>query len=292
MTLPIEQSIKEKIRSIAKSRDTSFAELWRNLILERFLARLCQSQYKHNFIFKGGALLARYLTLGRETKDIDFLVNQLSNEMEVLGSVLEEISAIDLNDSFEFKTVNVDTLNHDHMPYTGATVKLIAKFGATKTHLDMDLGFGDVVEPIDYSVDLISTKKGPLFESRISLSCYPKEFIFAEKLETVVFRGGTNSRMKDFHDLYSLISIPNLLNEIQAERAVRMVFEHRGSGINELPIVFDDEDVQLLNKTWGFYYRRLKSNEIKKTLPTDHWKLTQAINDWLLNKTKICHKES
>lgn len=98
--------------------------------------------------------------------------------------------------------------------------------------------------------------------------------------------------MKDFHDLYSLISVPNLLNEKQTERAVRMVFEHRGTEINELPIIFDDEDAQLLNKAWGFYYRRLKSNEIKKILPTDHRELTQAINDWLLNKTKVCHKES
>lgn len=165
MTTPIEQSIKEKIRSIAKVRDTSFAELWKNLILERYLARLCQSPYRHNFIFKGGALFARYLTLGRETKDIDFLVNHLSNEEEALRRVLGEISTIDLNDSFEFETVNVSSLDHDHMPYTGAKVKLIAKFGGTKTYVDMDLGFGDVVEPIDFSVDLLSNQKGPLFES-------------------------------------------------------------------------------------------------------------------------------
>ena len=124
MNIPIEQSVKEKIRSIAKVRNSSFAELWRNLILERFLARLCQSTYKGNFIFKGGALLARYLTLGRETKDIDFLVNQLPNEKDTLGKILDEICLIDLNDSFVFETVNVNTLSHDHMPYTGATVKI------------------------------------------------------------------------------------------------------------------------------------------------------------------------
>jgi hypothetical protein len=30
-----------------------------------------------------------------------------------------------------------------------------------------------------------------------------KEFIFAQKLETIIYRGASNSRMKDFHDLHS-----------------------------------------------------------------------------------------
>ena len=51
----------------------------------------------------------------------------------------------------------------------------------------MDLGFGDRVDPIEYPMDLIATSKGPLFESRISLHCYPKEFIFAEKFSKDAF---------------------------------------------------------------------------------------------------------
>lgn len=74
---------------------------------------------------------------------------------------------------------------------------------------------------------MMSTRKGPLFESQIRLRCYPKEFIFAEKLETVIYRGGTNSRMKDFHDLYSLVSLPKCLNVIYTEKVVVNVFKHR-----------------------------------------------------------------
>ena len=72
MKSSIEQSVKEKLKVLAKERETSFAHLWRNLILERFLTRLSRSSYRDQFILKGGTLLAKYLPLGRETKDLDF----------------------------------------------------------------------------------------------------------------------------------------------------------------------------------------------------------------------------
>lgn len=39
MKSAIEQSIKEKIKALAMEREATFTELWRNLILERFLTR-------------------------------------------------------------------------------------------------------------------------------------------------------------------------------------------------------------------------------------------------------------
>jgi hypothetical protein len=43
MKSAIEQSIKEKIKALAKEREATFAELWRNLILERFVEIFCGS---------------------------------------------------------------------------------------------------------------------------------------------------------------------------------------------------------------------------------------------------------
>ena len=79
MTYSVEQSIKEKIKALAKERNTPFSQLWSNLILERFLTRLCKSAFKDKFILKGGTLLAKYLPLGREIKDPDFYINNLKN---------------------------------------------------------------------------------------------------------------------------------------------------------------------------------------------------------------------
>lgn len=95
MKSAIEQSIKEKIKALAKERETTFAELWRNLILERFLTRLARSSYREKFVLKGGTRLAKYIHLGRETQDLDFFIQKLSNTEQSLKTVLQEICEID-----------------------------------------------------------------------------------------------------------------------------------------------------------------------------------------------------
>lgn len=253
MKSAIEQTVKEKIKSLARERETTFAELWRNLILERFLTRLACSSFRTKFVLKGGTLLARYLPIGRETQDLDFFIQQLPNTEQSLKTVLQEICGIDANDSFVFEVTRIKILDHVHLAYTGAEVSLLAKFGATRTTMRMDLGFGDRVEPIDYPIDLTATSKGPLFEEgKISLRCYPKEFIFAEKLETVVFRGASNSRMKDFHDLHSLVHLGNLDNAL-TEKAIQLVFHHRKTLLKKLPIAFDRITFERLEKSWNLY---------------------------------------
>ncbi|MGE3955063.1 MAG: nucleotidyl transferase AbiEii/AbiGii toxin family protein [Parachlamydiales bacterium] len=107
-----EQSVKERLRTLAREGKGTFAQLWQNLILERFLARLCRSEYKEHFILKGGNLLARYIPLGRETKDLDFLVNGLANSMDFVGRAIDGICAVHLTDGFSFERVKITELAH------------------------------------------------------------------------------------------------------------------------------------------------------------------------------------
>jgi predicted nucleotidyltransferase component of viral defense system len=280
MKSAIEQSIKEKIKALAKERITTFAEIWRNLILERFLTRLAQSPYQKKFILKGGTLLAKYLPIGRETQDLDFFMQKLSNTEQSLRKVLQTICEIDAQDSFVFEIAKIKILDHVHLAYTGAEISLLAKFGATRTIIRLDLGFGDCVEPIDYPIDLMATSKGPLFESKISLRCYPKEFIFAEKLETAVFRGAGNTRMKDFHDLYSLACLGNL-DVFLTEKAIQTVFHHRNTSFQKLPIAFDRFALEVLEKNWISYRKKLKTHKNSPLLPESIEDVILFINRWL-----------
>ncbi len=284
MTNSLKQSIKERLRALARERNLTYDELWHNLILERFLARLSQSKYKTNFIFKGGSLLARYIPIGRETKDLDFLVERLKNTEKFLKDVFEDICSIHLDDGFDFETVKIGKLMHPHMNYTGIEVLLLAKLGGPQTHIQIDLGFGDVVEAIDHHLDLTSTSKGPLFESKIQIRSYPKEFIFAEKLETVVQRAIGNTRMKDFHDLYSLISIEGCLNTAYTDKVVVTVFKHRQTSLQKLPLQFDRETLDVLQSQWQSYQRDLSSNH---TLPESIKDVITAINRWLMHNTQL-----
>ncbi len=282
MKSAIEQSIKEKIKALAKERETTFAELWRNLILERFLTRLAYSAYKEKFVLKGGTLLAKYIHLGRETQDLDFFIQRISNTEQSLRAILQAICDIDASDSFTFEVTKIKILDHSQLMYTGAEITLQALFGATKTVIRMDLGFGDRVEPIEYPIDLTTTSKGPLFESKISLYCYPKEFIFAEKLETIVFRGGGNTRMKDFHDLYSLIQL-NVLDISLAEKAIQLVFHHRKTSLKKLPISFGEEALETVEKNWVSYHRKIKWKKGAIKLPESLAEVILSLNRWLNN---------
>jgi predicted nucleotidyltransferase component of viral defense system len=281
MNNTLKQSLKQRLRSVAKERDLTFDEIWHNLILERFLARLCRSNYKSNFILKGGTLLARYIPIGRETKDLDFLVDQLQNTEEFLSKAFDNICSVYLDDGFEFERIKIGSLAHPHMDYTGIEVLLLAKLGGPQTHIQIDLGFGDIVEAIDYSLDLTSTSKGPLFESKIHVRSYPKEFIFAEKLETVVHRGRGNTRMKDFHDLYSLITFEKSLDPAYTEKVVMAVFNHRHTPL-KLPLDFGAATMEALQPLWKDYQK-----DIRIVLPERLEDLISSINKWLKSNTNL-----
>jgi predicted nucleotidyltransferase component of viral defense system len=287
MNNSLKQSMKQRLRSVAKERDLTFDEIWHNLILERFLARLCQSKYKGNFILKGGSLLARYIPIGRETKDLDFLVDKLQNTEKFLSKAFDYICSIRLEDGFEFEKVKIGKLTHPHMNYTGIEVLLLAKLGGPQTHIQIDLGFGDIVEAIDYSMNLTSTSKGPLFESKIQVRAYPKEFIFAEKLETVVYRGMGNTRMKDFHDLYSLVSLEKCLDPAYTGKIVKTVFNHRQTSL-KLPLAVDVEAMEALQPLWKDYQQGLASTQKATVLPKSLKDLVSAIDIWLMSNTELC----
>ncbi|MGH2612714.1 MAG: nucleotidyl transferase AbiEii/AbiGii toxin family protein [Rhabdochlamydiaceae bacterium] len=206
MTSDLEKSFKAKLRAIAKEKNRDPADLWQSLTLERFLVRLAHSKHREHFVLKGGILLSKYIEIGRETIDLNFLARKLSNEIAGLKDIFGEIASIDLKDGFVLQEIKVSELRHPHMGYSGAEVSMMAYFGKTRFKVAIDIGFGDIVDAVKYAIPLTASSKGALFESTVKLPCYSKEFIFAEKLETIIYRGSFNSRMKDFHDLYSLIS--------------------------------------------------------------------------------------
>lgn len=141
MTADLEKSFKAKLRAIAKEKNRDPADLWQTLTLERFLVRLARSNYRNQFVLKGGILLSRYLEIGRETTDLDFLARKISNQVSTLETVFEEIAGIDLNDGFTFKEVKTNELNHPHMGYPGVEVAMMAYFGRTRFKVAIDIGF-------------------------------------------------------------------------------------------------------------------------------------------------------
>lgn len=139
-----------------------------------------------------------------------------------------------------------------------------------------------------YSIPLTTSSKGGLFERNVTLPCYPKEFIFAEKLETVIHRGSFNSRMKDFHDIYSMISSKPSLGNV--EEIIRMVFEHRETNL-ALPITYDEDELNRLQNFWNEYFRNLRAENLAP-LPEKIADVIFTINNWLQLNTGLFGRQT
>ena len=91
----------------------------------------------------------------------------------------------------------------DEMEYPGIRFTVNAIMGKLITPMKIDISTGDVITPraIEYPYKLL------LDDRSIRLWSYNLETILAEKLQTVLARGLLNTRMRDFYDIRTLLSI-------------------------------------------------------------------------------------
>jgi predicted nucleotidyltransferase component of viral defense system len=283
MSKDLEHSLKDRIKAIAKAQNRAFNDLWKTLVLERFLVRLSRSDRLDQLIFKGGFLLSKYLRLDRETADLDFSLKQATASIESVRELVQEILGVQSDDGFIFSDVTVSEMNNPHMEYPGYEVSAIACLGQTRTAVRMDLGIGDKVSPESRSIELLALNNKPLFESEISLRVYPLHYILAEKLEAIVYRGGTNSRMKDFYDILLISELPDF--DLKGfGPIVRLVFDHRKTAITS-PLKYDDQALETFRKSWRRFLGALE-NESIENVPSEFNEVVLKINALLEEVSK------
>lgn len=275
-----ETALKERLKTVAKNKGTTFNIAWKQLLLERFLARLSRSDHHENFIFKGGFLLAQRIQIGRETTDIDFLMTKIKSEAAAIETAFREIAAVDTGDGFIFAWTSLDELKQPHMVYPGFRVTLRASLGKMRDPIQIDIGVGDAVNPVEETFHPFEYRGKPIFEGEITLLTYPVETIFAEKLQTIVSKGATNSRMKDYHDVMLMIREKDLIAIADVKKAVSATFQNRGSELR-LPISFDASGFQSLQRLWIAHLIGLDEFREKLALPEQIEAVVAEINAWL-----------
>lgn len=277
-----EQALKARLKHIGKEKGKSFNEVWKLLVLERFLARLSRSEYSDKFIFKGGLLLSYYLTIGRETIDIDLLARRLNAEKSNVELIMQELCLLNLDDGFQMQFINLDDLDHQHMNYPGFQVGIAVQFGVMNDKFFVDIGVGDAVEPVLLDWPSFSYKEIPLFSGSISLEVYPVETIFAEKLETIISRGAANSRMKDYHDLLLLCREDGLLDKTRIKDNIDQTFQNRGT-VFSIPVQFQSDELERLQLLWAGHLRALGIPRTQLLgLPEEIDTVINDLNKWLL----------
>ena len=96
-------SLKAKIRNLAKEKDISAQVILQNYMFERFLERLSKSNYKNNFILKGGMLIAALVGIdNRSTMDMDSTIKNYSVSIDSLTKAITDICNIKVDDDVNF----------------------------------------------------------------------------------------------------------------------------------------------------------------------------------------------
>lgn len=250
------EQIKGRIKSVAKQNNADARTLMRIYMMERFLERLAQSEYRDNFIIKGGILVTAMIGVAhRSTMDIDTSMKNLNLSAEDALRVVNQVKDIDLDDGVSFEVKDVSNIM-DEMEYPGIRVTMNANVGRLITPLKIDISTGDVITPraIEFNYDLL------LEDRSISLWSYNLETILAEKLQTVLARGILNTRMRDFYDIRMLLdTYEDKVNKAVLKDAFAATCKKRGTDhLQEqaeeiIKIIEADEQLQVL---WRAYQKK------------------------------------
>lgn len=250
------EQIKGRIKSVAKQNNADARTLMRIYMMERFLERLAQSEYRDNFIIKGGILVTAMIGVAhRSTMDIDTSMKNLNLSAEDALRVVNQVKDIDLDDGVSFEVKDVSNIM-DEMEYPGIRVTMNANAGRLITPLKIDISTGDVITPraIEFNYDLL------LEDRSISLWSYNLETILAEKLQTVLARGILNTRMRDFYDIRMLLdTYEDKVNKAVLKDAFAATCKKRGTDhLQEqaeeiIKIIEADEQLQVL---WRAYQKK------------------------------------
>jgi predicted nucleotidyltransferase component of viral defense system len=248
--------LKELIKKQAKGNSTRSQIIMRNYIMERFLERIAVSEYKDNFILKGGMLIASIVGLDtRATLDIDTTVKNLPLSVVTAKEIISKIIVVPIEDGVSFTIKDVSVIMDD-AEYSGVRASLTATLENTRTPLKIDISTGDAITPkeVSYNFKL-------MFENRtIPIWSYNLETVLAEKLETVLSRGTANTRLRNLYDIYILQSInTSPLSQVSFKAAFLATCRNRSSqfilaeGLTILQEIKDSPEMQQL---WSNYQKK------------------------------------
>ena len=232
-------SVRARLLNLAKAEQTDFNAVLVRYALERFLYRLGQSAHADHFVLKGAMLFNLWYAMPhRPTRDVD-LLGFGASDLKSIAQTFREIVSVASADGmiFDPASVVVDEIRKN-AGYAGARVLVSAELARARCKVQVDIGFGDAVTPgpVDatYPV-LLADFAAP------QLRTYPAYTVVAEKLHAMVLLGMTNSRVKDYLDVWILLE-REVLDATVLATAIAATFNRRSTAVpTALPIGLSDE---------------------------------------------------
>ncbi len=193
----------------------------------------------------------------RATRDLDFMGYGESGADDVRAALREicEFEVVDdglvfVADSFAIAPIR------EEAEYSGLRVRFHAMLGKTRIDMQIDIGFGNKIEPPadEVSYPVLVDAPSP------SIRAYPHEAVVAEKLHASVVLGERNTRLKDFYDLHTLAK-QFAFDGTRLSRAIAATFERRKTTIDvALPVALTARFFESAERStqWRAYLTRNK----------------------------------
>lgn len=193
-------SLKARANNFNAELDVPHNSIYERFFFDAFLSRMAVSPYKDKLVLKGGLYLSSLLGIDlRHTVDVDFYLKNLAVERETIIKIIIEILSIDIHDGIVFKYVKATKIRPED-EYGGFQIVVLAKLGKVRYEFGIDIATGDPIIPSEHNYDY----KCLLTGETLQLKAYSLESVVSEKIETVFAKKVSNSRSKDFYDLYIL----------------------------------------------------------------------------------------
>ena len=232
--------LKARINTRAKEAGIPAQSLMQSYLFERLLERLSKSKWRDNVVIKGGMLISSLVGVAsRTTMDLDTTITGFTLTRESAEKVFREVAVIDADDDWAFEFDRTEDIRETD-DYPGIRVYLKAAYPPMVVPLKIDVTTGDSITPGPVAYDYPLLFDG----GSIRLMSYPLETVLAEKFETVVSRGVTNTRPRDFYDILLLwrtrgdkCEIPTLREALErtcAKRGSTEMMEHWQTILDEV----------------------------------------------------------
>ena len=249
-------SIKQRLLNFSQRELEDPNHTFTRFAIERFLYRLGNSKHAEKFVLKGAMLFAVWSRRPhRPTKDLD-LLGYGHWTQEALKDIITDICQTQVPPdglTYDVESIRVSDIREDQ-DYLGNRVELVARLGKSPIKIQVDIGLGDAVIPRPTKIVYPTLLDMPA----PTILAYSHEVVIAEKLHAMVVRGITNSRMKDYFDIYILMQ-QFVFDGERLTDAIKATFSRRGTLIPaDAPIaitdLFSDRPEKIVQ--WNAFLRR------------------------------------
>lgn len=237
------QQLKNLINKKAIESGLPPQQLYGLFAMDQLVSLLSKTYYSNYLILKGGFLLTTAQGLNfRATGDIDFTITGFELNESNITKMIDTIQTQLEQPMFEI--VNFKETRED-FNYNGLEVKLLYHNDGMRIPFNIDFTTGEDLIQKDHQQNITSLFTGEEY----SIKSYPVEQIITDKFYTLLAYGeidDTNSRMKDYYDLYILTKSYQKLNIQDINNGLSKTMNQRDNYISFLDY---EEIIQYLKQS-------------------------------------------